>query len=70
DNGSGFEQTDAEALFERFAHGDRGSGHRFGLGLALAREVVDAHRGTIWAESAPGEGARFTLQLPAWTSKS
>jgi signal transduction histidine kinase len=65
DTGVGFEQADAERMFERFARGETGRGRRFGIGLALVREVVDSHGGTIVAESAPGEGATFTLTLPA-----
>jgi signal transduction histidine kinase len=65
DDGRGFDPGDVDALFERFAHGDHGTGRRFGLGLALAREVIDAHGGTIGAGSTPGEGATFTVRLPA-----
>ena len=67
DDGRGFDPGDVDALFERFAHGDHGTGRRFGLGLALAREVIDAHGGTISAGSTPGAGATFTVRLPAHT---
>jgi two-component system OmpR family sensor kinase len=63
DDGSGFDPADAERIFERFArgHDDR---HRFGLGLALAREVIAGHGGTIEAAGARGRGAVFTIRLP------
>ncbi|WP_312004174.1 HAMP domain-containing sensor histidine kinase [Streptomyces sp. B1866] len=65
DTGVGFAPQDAERLFERFARGATGQGRRFGLGLALAREVIEAHRGRITARGRPGEGALFTVELPA-----
>jgi two-component system, OmpR family, sensor kinase len=66
DDGEGFPPGDREAIFERFARGGHGDRRRFGLGLALVREVVQAHGGTVRADGRPGEGATFTLVLPAW----
>jgi len=63
DTGVGFPPDDAERLFERFARGSDGNGRRFGLGLALAREVVTGHGGTIAAAGHPGAGATFTLRF-------
>jgi len=63
DTGVGFPQQDADRLFERFAHGSKGEGRRFGLGLALVREVVAGHGGTIAAAGQPGVGATFTLRF-------
>ncbi len=65
DTGVGFDPADAERMFERFARGSHGAGRRFGLGLALVREVVDAHGGTVSATGEPGRGATFSVQLPA-----
>ncbi|MFD7816839.1 sensor histidine kinase [Streptomyces sp. NPDC059785] len=62
DTGSGFEPAEADRLFERFHRG--GDGGRYGLGLALLREVVTSHRGTVAATGHPGRGARFTIRLP------
>jgi signal transduction histidine kinase len=63
DTGVGFPPGDAERIFERFARGSDGDGRRFGLGLALVREVVTGHGGTIAAATRPGAGATFTLRL-------
>jgi len=66
DDGVGFAAVEADHIFERFARGGQGSGRRFGLGLALVREVVQAHDGTITATGAAGSGAAFTMTLPAY----
>jgi two-component system OmpR family sensor kinase len=63
DDGSGFDPGDARRIFDRFARG-HDDHRRFGLGLALAREVVTGHGGTIEAHGAPGRGATFTIRLP------
>lgn len=63
DTGVGFPAADADRIFERFARGSDGDGRRFGLGLALVREVVTGHGGTIAAAGRPGAGATFTLRL-------
>ncbi|MDG9725307.1 MULTISPECIES: sensor histidine kinase [unclassified Streptomyces] len=60
--GTGFAPAEAERLFERFHRG--GGGGRYGLGLALLREVVTHHGGTVVATGRPGHGARFTIRLP------
>ncbi|GAA2253991.1 two-component sensor histidine kinase [Streptomyces ruber] len=62
DTGPGFEPAEAERLFERFHRS--GDGGRYGLGLALLREVVTHHGGTVAAAGRPGRGARFTVRLP------
>lgn len=63
DTGSGIDPALLPHVFERFAKAtdSRGSG----LGLAIARGLVEAHGGTISAESSPGEGATFRFTLPA-----
>jgi two-component system OmpR family sensor kinase len=66
DNGSGFDQDMAQRLFDRFARGSAAGGRRrFGLGLALVREVIAAHGGQVEADTRPGRGATFRVHLPS-----
>jgi signal transduction histidine kinase len=64
DNGPGIPSEQLPHLFERF-YQTGGVRSGFGLGLAIAREIVIAHGGTIEARSEPGEGAEFVIRLPA-----
>jgi two-component system OmpR family sensor kinase len=68
DTGDGFDPADGGRLFDRFYRGAGAGERRFGIGLALLREVVDGHGGTITAEGVPGAGATFTVRLPAGQS--
>jgi signal transduction histidine kinase len=63
DTGPGFDPAAVDQLFQRFHRGS-GDGGRYGLGLALLREVVTRHGGTVAAAGRPGRGARFTIRLP------
>ncbi|MGW0433370.1 sensor histidine kinase [Micromonospora sp. NPDC003197] len=65
DTGDGFDQADASRLFDRFHRGTGTGDRRFGLGLALLKEVVTSHHGTIEARGRPGQGATFTVRLPS-----
>jgi two-component system, OmpR family, sensor kinase len=68
DDGNGFDPSDADKIFERFARGNHGDSRRFGLGLALVHEVIQAHRGTITATGVPEQGATFRIELPTSNS--
>ncbi len=67
DTGEGIPPEHLPHVFERFYRGDeardRASGGA-GLGLAIVRELVEAMGGDITVESTPGQGSRFTFQLP------
>jgi signal transduction histidine kinase len=63
DSGPGIPQEHLPHLFNRFFT-RRGDRHGTGLGLALARAVVEAHAGRIEVRSPPGEGATFIVKLP------
>ena len=63
DTGEGFDPAGAERMFDRFHRGGSDE-RRFGLGLALLREVVTGHGGTISAAGQLGQGATFTVRLP------
>jgi PAS domain S-box-containing protein len=67
DEGIGILPDEIESIFDRFYRaknlGTSGVGGT-GLGLALAREIVSAHNGRIWAESTPGKGTTFFVSLP------
>lgn len=64
DEGPGIELADQQRIFERFQQG-RGGTEGSGLGLAISRRLAQSMGGDIRLGSAPGEGARFTLVLPA-----
>jgi signal transduction histidine kinase len=66
DNGSGIAEEEQQKVFEPFFRGNQGRRFKqgMGLGLSIARDLVEAHGGRITLESAPGEGSRFTINLP------
>nr|WP_308628479.1 HAMP domain-containing sensor histidine kinase [uncultured Eisenbergiella sp.] len=71
DNGPGIPDTIKAHLFDRFYRGDasrQDSGH-FGLGLSIAREIMEAHHGTITVSDSPGGGATFTASLGSYRKK-
>lgn len=64
DSGPGIEREHLPRLFDRFWQARRGGKAGAGLGLAIAKSIVEGHGGQIWAESAPGEGSTFHFTLP------
>ncbi len=68
DQGAGIRPEDQKRIFERFYQVDKarpgGVGRGTGLGLSISREIVSAHGGEIKVDSAPGQGARFSVELP------
>jgi len=66
DDGPGLPPGREEALFEKFTRGQEESAVAgVGLGLAIVRAIVQAHRGKVRAENRPEGGARFVITLPA-----
>lgn len=66
DTGAGIPAEDLPFIFDRFWRGDRSRSERThsGLGLAIARQLIRAHGGTIEAQSVPGRGTSFVIELP------
>jgi PAS domain S-box-containing protein len=67
DTGDGIEQERHEAIFERFVQADNKLTKSFegaGLGLSISKAYTNMLGGTIWVESAPGEGSCFWIELP------
>ncbi|MBX7212926.1 MAG: HAMP domain-containing protein [Thermoflexales bacterium] len=68
DTGEGISPQDLPHVFDRFYRGDKArsaDGAESGLGLAIAKSIVEAHGGTIKAESAPGQGTTMRIDLTA-----
>jgi signal transduction histidine kinase len=69
DDGVGVEPDAMEALFTRFSHGKSHTAtagrQRYGIGLALVREIAQVHGGDVGVAQTPGGGATFTITIPA-----
>jgi signal transduction histidine kinase len=68
DHGVGIAPEEQKKIFEKFYRVSTGLVHDVkgsGLGLALVKHIVEAHRGVVTVESAPGRGSTFTVSLPA-----
>jgi len=68
DTGAGIAAEDLPFVFDRFykAPRSRSQASGSGLGLSIAREIVDLHAGQIWVESSPGNGSIFFFTLPVF----
>lgn len=66
DEGVGIAAANLDQIFTRFYRSDETAPHisGLGIGLYLAREIINRHQGKLWAESEPGKGSTFWLSLP------
>jgi signal transduction histidine kinase len=72
DSGEGIEPQDLDRVFDRFARADPSRSRHtggFGLGLSIVRAIVEAHGGTVAAQSRAGDGSTFRIELPAATNR-
>ncbi len=73
DTGVGINPDHLPYIFDRFWQADDAANRKFqgtGIGLALVKELVEAHQGTVTAQSQPGAGTTMTVRLPIVTSSS
>ncbi len=68
DNGPGIPPEDLEHLFGRFWQARNGDRRGVGLGLAIAKGIVEAHGGRVWVDSAVGVGSTFSFAIPTTSS--
>ena len=69
DTGEGIASEDLPLIFDEFYRGEKSRSRSTGgagLGLAIAKGIVEAHGGRIWVESKRGKGTRFMFVLPAY----
>jgi signal transduction histidine kinase len=67
DNGPGIPDSSKKIIFDRFYRGDasRKDKRHFGLGLCIAKELIQLHQGKIWVEDNQPTGSVFYISLPA-----
>jgi signal transduction histidine kinase len=71
DTGPGIASEDLPHVFNRFYRADRSRSRATGgtgIGLAIVKQLVEAHGGRVWAESQPGQGATFSFTVPIYRS--
>lgn len=69
DHGIGIAKENLARIFDRFYHLERSGDHLFGgigLGLAITRQVIQQHQGSLDVDSTPGKGSTFTMTLKQW----
>jgi signal transduction histidine kinase len=64
DSGPGIAPQDISHIFDRYWRSAALGQHGLGLGLTLAKEIVEGHAGKIWVESKPGSGSTFYAAFP------
>ena len=67
DTGIGISERDHNRIFDRFYQVEPSLTRRYegmGLGLSIAKDMVELHNGRVWVESVAGKGSRFTIVLP------
>ena len=69
DQGPGIPENELESIFERFYRGSRARDlvPGTGMGLSVARDIINAHQGRLWAENRPEGGAQFSFSLPIFS---
>lgn len=68
DRGPGFTESELKSIFNKFYRGNEGIKEGSGLGLSIAKRIIEAHNGTIVAENRKNGGALFTIKIPLETS--
>lgn len=64
DNGSGIPEGNIDHIFDRYWQGHKDKGTGVGLGLSIVKGIIEAHDGSVWAESELGEGTTFFFLVP------
>jgi two-component system sensor histidine kinase KdpD len=64
DSGPGIPDAELDAVFQPFYRRPGADGAGSGLGLAIVRGFVELNGGRVWAESVPGRGTSFVIELP------
>ncbi|MDB4976341.1 MAG: Phosphate regulon sensor protein PhoR [Myxococcaceae bacterium] len=70
DTGRGIARSELPRLFEQYWKGEQTGRTGMGLGLFIARGIVETHGGRIWVESVPGQGSTFSFTIPGLSSAS